>query len=222
MVASRVSWLGLIRVGTLTGLLGTLFSGDPVRSALALDHEPILGRFHNSYYYVVSEADYARHRIDNVIRDLEGNVLARVSTAFKRAVSVEGSGKLRDGRMINYADKVGDEVRFFVTPNPWGTGAGTCALEPFRTVAVDPKRIPLGALVRIDETAGMVLPDGSIHDGLWRVEDIGEVIRGDRIDLFVGEKAHGPVLDRHQIYYLRVLTVRLVAPPPEDSCVNKK
>jgi len=222
MGVSRVSWLGLIRVGTLAGLLGGLFAGDPVRSALAMDHEPILGRFYNSYYYVASEADYVRHRIDNVIRDMEGKVLARVSTAFKRAVSVEGSGKLRDGRMINYADKVKGEVRFFVTPNPWGTGAGACALEPFRTVAVDPKRIPLGAVVRIDETVGMPLPDGSIHDGLWRAEDIGGAIKENRIDLFVGERAHGPVLDRHQIFYLRALTVRLAAPPPVDSCAKKK
>lgn len=222
MGVSCVFWLGLIRVGALAGLLGTLFAGEAVHSARAKDHEPILGRFYNSYYYVASEADHAHEPVDEVIRDLEGRVLARVSTAFKRAVSVEGSGRLHDGRMINYADKVGDEVRFFVTPNPWGTGAGTCPLEPFRTVAVDPKRIPLGALVRIDETAGMLLPDGSIHDGLWRAEDIGEVIRGDRIDLFVGERAHGPVLDRHQIYYLRTLTVRLVAPPPADSCTKKK
>lgn len=222
MVLSHVPWPTLIRVVTLTGLLGTLCASGVVRSSMAADHEPILGRFYNSHYYVASEADYARHRTDNVIRDMEGRVLAHVSTAFKRAVSVEGSGKLRDGRMINYADKVGGEVRFFVTPNPWGNGAGTCPLVPFRTVAVDPKRIPLGALVRIDETAGMVLPDGSVHDGLWRAEDIGEVIRGDRIDLFVGERAHGAALDRHQIFYLRAVTVRLVAPPPEDSCVKKK
>lgn len=222
MGVSRVSWLGLIGVGALTALLGASFASDLVRSAKAADHEPILGRFYNSYYYVVTEADFARHRIDNVIQDLEGRVVANVSTAFKRTVSVEGSGKLRDGRMINYAAKVDGEVRFFVTPNPWGNGAGACALEPFRTIAVDPSRIPLGALVRIDETVGIALADGSIHDGLWRAEDIGEVIRGDRIDLFVGERAHGIVLDRHQIYYLRALTVRLVAPPPEDSCVNQK
>lgn len=209
---------GVAVVGALLGLLAAVLPFCPVMGA---DREPVLGRFRSTYYHVARESDYAHLIADDVILTLKGEILARVSTAFKRAVSVEGTGKLRDGRVINYAGRKNDEVRFRVTSNPYGDGVGTCALVPFRTVAVDPSKIPLGAVVRIEETIGMRLPDGSFHDGLWKAEDIGEAIWGNRIDLFVGEGDQGAVLTRHRITHLRPLTVRLVSPPPEDSCAKQ-
>jgi len=211
----------LIQVVLLRSLLGSAVALSTAPGLMAAEHEPILGRFHTTYYYLAREADYPHERLDTVIRDLKGGVLARVSTAFKRALTGEGSGKLRDGRVVNWAGKKNGEVRFRLTPNPYGDGFGACALVPFRTVAVDPAKIPLGALVRIDETIGMLLPDGTFHDGLWKAEDIGEAIKGERIDLFVGERDHGAVLERHQIIHLRPLTIRLVSPPADDTCVKK-
>ncbi len=61
-----------------------------------------------------------------------------------------------------------------------------CKVEPMRTLAVDPKVVPLGSVVYIKETEGLVMPDGRLHDGLWYASDIGGAIKGQRIDLFTG------------------------------------
>lgn len=181
---------------------------------------PVLGYFRNTYYYVVLESIYAADPIDSSLLDMEGRDLARVSTAFKKALTIEGTGKLRDGRVLNFAGRVDGETRYRVTAHPHGTGVGDCALIPFHTIAVDPQAIPMGSVVQIDETIGMVLPDGSRHDGTWRVEDIGSAIQGDRIDLFVGDGNQGKVLDRAGIANLQALTVRVIEAATVPNCTQ--
>ena len=184
--------------------------------------DTIIGKFRNTYYYVVAESDYAQAPIDNAIVDIKGGVLARVSTAFKKAVDIEGTGKLIDGRVINFAARVNGEIRYRIVASDWGLGVGTCPLIPFHTIAVDPAFIPLGSLVQIDETVGMELPDGTRHNGLWRAEDVGGAIKRDRIDLFVGTPHEGgTVLSHGNITHLKALTVRLIAPPSSDSCIDR-
>lgn len=183
---------------------------------------PVLAKLRNTYYYVVLEAEYAKDPVDAVILDMSDNVLARVSKRFKRALNIEGSGRLIDGRVVNYAGIRNKEVRYRFTQSPYGDGVGTCPLIPFHTIAVDPNLIPMGSVVRIDETVGMALPDGSIHDGLWRAEDVGGAIQKDRVDLFVGDgEQGGQVLTAHGIRHLQALTVRLVAEPTPDNCTTQ-
>jgi 3D (Asp-Asp-Asp) domain-containing protein len=64
-----------------------------------------------------------------------------------------------------------------------------CRVSPMRTVAVDPAIVSRRTIIFIKETVGLVLPDGSIHDGYWYASDIGPAIRGSRIDLFTGPGA---------------------------------
>jgi 3D (Asp-Asp-Asp) domain-containing protein len=64
-----------------------------------------------------------------------------------------------------------------------------CHVSPMRTVAVDPRIVSRRTIIFIKETVGLVLPDGSIHDGYWYASDIGPAIRGSRIDLFTGSGA---------------------------------
>jgi hypothetical protein len=116
---------------------------------------------------------------------MQGDVLYRGSSGFKRGAEIEGSAKLRDGRVINYAGQVAGEVRWKLTQNPWGDGA-RCPLVPLRAAAVDPVRIRLGSILFIDKTRAIRRPDGSAHDGFWYAVDTGGAIRGDRIDLFAG------------------------------------
>jgi 3D (Asp-Asp-Asp) domain-containing protein len=61
-----------------------------------------------------------------------------------------------------------------------------CAVSPMRTLAVDPRVIPRRTIVFIEETVGMIMPDGKIHDGLWYASDIGGAIKGAKVDLFTG------------------------------------
>lgn len=187
--------------------------------AFAID-EPI-GKFRNTYYYMVFEADYPKEPRTSAIRALDGSVLVKVSKKFYDAIWLEGSGRLSDGRTINWAGVVDGEKRYHVTKFAWGRGTGNCALAPFRTIAADPSQIPSGALVKIDETVGMKLPDGTRSDGIWRAEDTGSAILHDRIDLFIGKKGYAHLLDEAKVGHLQALTITLVRQPYPDSCVFK-
>jgi 3D (Asp-Asp-Asp) domain-containing protein len=73
-------------------------------------------------------------------------------------------------------------------------GVGTrdslgCRVSPMRTLAVDPALIPRHTILFIKETVGLVMPDGSLHDGYWYASDVGGAIKGARVDLFTGMDA---------------------------------
>lgn len=61
-----------------------------------------------------------------------------------------------------------------------------CQVTPMRTLAVDPNIIPRRSIVFIAETVGLIMPDGSKHDGLWYATDIGGAIKGSKVDLYTG------------------------------------
>lgn len=61
-----------------------------------------------------------------------------------------------------------------------------CRPVAMRTVAVDPRVIPRRTRLFIRETVGMLMPDGSRHDGYWYASDTGGAIKGERVDLYTG------------------------------------
>ncbi|HET6409035.1 MAG TPA: 3D domain-containing protein, partial [Chthoniobacteraceae bacterium] len=73
---------------------------------------------------------------------------------------------------------------------PYGDGAGRFILAPYRTLAVDRSKIPLGTAIYIPSARGVpiVLPDGSSarHDGYFFAADVGGKIRGTHVDFFLG------------------------------------
>ena len=64
-----------------------------------------------------------------------------------------------------------------------------CKVVAMRTAAVDRTLIPKGSVLFIKETVGLMMPDGSRHDGYWYASDTGGAIKGKRIDLFTGYSA---------------------------------
>lgn len=62
-----------------------------------------------------------------------------------------------------------------------------CTVVPMRTLAVDPTVIPRRTVVFIEETVGLLMPDGTKHDGLWYATDIGGAIKGSKVDLYTGQ-----------------------------------
>jgi 3D (Asp-Asp-Asp) domain-containing protein len=64
-----------------------------------------------------------------------------------------------------------------------------CKVSPMRTVAIDRALVTRGAILFIKETVGLLLPGGGVHDGYWYASDTGGAIKGQRIDLFTGERA---------------------------------
>jgi 3D (Asp-Asp-Asp) domain-containing protein len=120
----------------------------------------------------------------------EGFFFGRVPERYACSLKLEGSGLLRDDRVVNYTGscKYGYGTCFEqldATNFPFGRGAGLRPLIPFKSVAVDPRVVQLGEPLYIPEFDGMVLPDGSIHDGCVRADDTGGGIKGKKLDFFV-------------------------------------
>ena len=139
-----------------------------------------------TFYWIVDESSkrYDGKR-DTELRDTRGAVIARTHAKFRRDLVMEGTGWLRDGRTVMYARKVGGEHRFRVTKLRYGITATGCQLNPYRTAAVDPRIIKLGSKISIPQLKGTVLPDGTVHDGVFTANDRGK-FRGAHVDIFVG------------------------------------
>ena len=158
------------------------------------------------FYWLVLEADYDEPPGDKAPKSgrgatvpenswvelytPDGFFMQRVTERLAWALRLEGSGLMRDGRVINYTGKCAygygtcfqqlDEHE-----HPFGRGAGQRPLIPFKSVAVDPRLVPIGEPIYIPEFDGLVLPDGSIHDGCVRADDTGGGIKRRKMDFFV-------------------------------------
>jgi 3D (Asp-Asp-Asp) domain-containing protein len=157
------------------------------------------------FYWLSLEGDYADTVSTNVPRGgacavpanrwvelytKDGLFFGHVPERYACSLKLEGSGLMRDGRVVNYTGpcKYGYGTCFEqleVTDYPFGRGAGQRPLIPFKSVAVDPRVIPIGEPLYIPEFDGMILPDGSIHDGCVRADDTGGGIKGRKMDFFV-------------------------------------
>jgi 3D (Asp-Asp-Asp) domain-containing protein len=120
----------------------------------------------------------------------EGYYFGHVPERFAWSLRLEGSGLMKDGRIVNYTGKCpfGYGTCFEqldVDEHPFGRGAGLRKLIPFKSVAVDPRLVPIGEPIYIPEFDGLVLPDGSIHDGCVRADETGGGIKRRKMDFFV-------------------------------------
>src|SRR5688572_13009509 len=121
--------------------------------------------------------------------------ITEVSREFAAALKIQGTGKLRDGRVLNVWGHCGCETSpcYKIIAHQWGTAGTGRPLQPFRTVAVDPKLIKLGSLLYVPLLEGRVMPGrspwgGFVHDGCVVADDTGGGIKGEQLDLFVGKK----------------------------------
>jgi 3D (Asp-Asp-Asp) domain-containing protein len=121
--------------------------------------------------------------------------IAEVSRDFATQLALQGTGKLKDGRVLNIWGQCRCDRSpcFKVTSATWGTGGSGRQLQPFRTVAVDPKVIKLGSLLYVPLLEGKRMPGrppwgGFVHDGCVVADDVGGGILGTQLDLFVGRR----------------------------------
>jgi 3D (Asp-Asp-Asp) domain-containing protein len=146
--------------------------------------------FRLSFYWLAYEEEYAREKYDTDIYDELGFWIGRYPSAFVYELKLEGTGFLRDGRLLNYSGPcdVGMGTCFSILDpkrHPMGRGVQNRALEAFRSVAVDPRLIPIGSTIWVPELQGIELPDGTKHDGCLRADDQGGAIKGGKLDFFV-------------------------------------
>jgi 3D (Asp-Asp-Asp) domain-containing protein len=146
--------------------------------------------FRLSFYWLAYESEYANLKYDTDIYTRQGYFLGRYPSAFVYELKLEGTGVLNDGRVINYdgecAYGMGTCFRTLdLSLHPLGTGVQQRPLIPFRSVAVDPRYIPIGATLYVPELVGIELPDGTRHDGCLRADDQGGAIKEHKLDFFV-------------------------------------
>jgi 3D (Asp-Asp-Asp) domain-containing protein len=146
--------------------------------------------FRLSFYWLAYESEYANEDYDTDIYDKNGFWIGRYPSAFVFELKLEGTGVLRDGRVLNYAGECGYGIgtcfeQMEMNEHPLGRGVQHRRLVPFRSVAVDPRYIPIGSTIYVPEIVGMVLPDGTHHDGCLRADDQGGAIKQHKLDFFV-------------------------------------
>ncbi len=127
-------------------------------------------------------------------------LLAEVDKEFARQLALQGTGRLKDGRLLNVGGGQNctcDRRPCFhvIEGQTWGTAGTGRPLAPFRTVAVDPKVVKLGSLLYVPLLEGRTMPGrppwgGFVHDGCVVADDTGGGIKGFQIDLFVGRKGY--------------------------------
>lgn len=160
----------------------------------------LIGSFKVSYYYLVTERERGEWPL---FSSSCGEVITLTSSRFHGLLSREGSGRLLDGRIVNFEERCGCARPGFMGVRkcysvldragfPWGRGARLnglfVPLRPFRSVAVDPALIPLGSHLYIPFWQGKRAPDGRMMDGCFRAEDTGALITHERIDFFGGSE----------------------------------
>jgi 3D (Asp-Asp-Asp) domain-containing protein len=174
-----------------------------------------LGQFSITFYYVIGEDEIVAKKATKAANDNEVELaatapadlvtlfqkdcepIAEVSSEFARQLQLQGTGKLHDGRLLNISGKCKCDYSpcFHVTETQWGTAGTGRPLQPFRTVAVDPKVVKLGSLLYVPLLEGRTMPGrppwgGYVHDGCVVADDTGGGIDGHQLDLFVGRKSY--------------------------------
>jgi 3D (Asp-Asp-Asp) domain-containing protein len=171
-----------------------------------------------TYYWVASQSDYSGAN-DTILCDVSAATLATVPLKFAQALALEGTGRLTDGRLLNIGGSCacpsGMTTCYIVldpAKYPWGVGAASRALAPYRSVAVDKTFIPLGTHLYVPELDGVQMPAsyGFVHDGCLSADDVGGGITGAHLDFFVAEKANYLTLDG----MLNLTSVTVFANPP--------
>jgi 3D (Asp-Asp-Asp) domain-containing protein len=146
--------------------------------------------FRLSFYWLAYESEYANLAYDTDIYTRSGFFLGRYPSAFVYELKLEGTGVLNDGRVINYDGECGYGMgtcfrTLDLAQHPLGTGVQGRPLVPFRSVAVDPRFVPIGATLYVPELVGIQMPDGTRHDGCLRADDMGGAIKEHKLDFFV-------------------------------------
>jgi hypothetical protein len=149
------------------------------------------------------------------IRNMRGREIGpSVARADWCAGALAGSLRV-NGEVYNFAGVNGspqancshgpsERVRWRESPHPYGTGARSNPLHPFRTIACDLGWVggstpwvnggypEFGQRIYIPAADGVELPDGTVHDGIFVCEDTGGAVTGNHIDVFLGPMS-GPM-----------------------------
>ncbi len=170
-----------------------------------------IGDLRPTFYWVALETNDGKPK-SNALLDVNGDTIAKVGDKFFGGIKMEGTGRLLDGRIVNFHVREGKEIRWRVCPPsaPYGYGLQDYILKPFHSVAVDPSVIPIPSKVYIPAAKGIPLPDGTIHDGYFDAVDIGDAIQNQRIDIFTSMGDTSAVFEKHGLTNMTPTAVYLI------------
>jgi 3D (Asp-Asp-Asp) domain-containing protein len=164
----------------------SLPKAPPLESELkpGLVKEHLLGSFRVTFYWLVEEDSYPGERTTPLYA-FDGELLGYFPERFVRDLRIESCALLSDGRVVSMW-KAGNLCQ--VVKAPLGVNGHT--LDALTSVAVDPSLIPIGAKLYIPEADGISLGGDKRHNGHFYAHDVGGLIRGKRIDIYLGIKSN--------------------------------
>ncbi|KAK9721080.1 hypothetical protein K7432_003720 [Basidiobolus ranarum] len=149
-----------------------------------------------TFYWIANESEHSGSKTVT-IKTCSGKQIAKVSSSFANAARMEGTARLRNGIVLNLDCACKGGYSCFTTINkgrfPYGVGAKDNALKPF--ISVSANDIPLGTKILVKQLKGLKMPNGRIHNGCVRVDDIGWSFGKNQIDFLVGDKKYYNQLD---------------------------
>lgn len=130
--------------------------------------------------------------------DKAGNAISpKISKSDYCLCGIEGTCTI-DGQVYDYSGVGAQRVPFTCAKYSghkiywskgkfkYGKGNKSNPLEPFVSVAADQKIYKFGTWIYIPSAKGLALPSGKVHDGFFRVDDVGGAIKGNHLDFFTG------------------------------------
>jgi len=153
-----------------------------------------------TYYFMPS---FTQDKNGVELRDINNKPLGvKLSISDYCSISMEGTGFI-DGKTYNYSGttrkhkvkckhRASGYVKFYVTKHPYGVGNKNNPLIPFVSIACDQSRFKFGQKFFIPSAVGTLLPSGKKHDGNFICGDVGGLIKGNHIDVFIGGATKNP------------------------------
>jgi 3D (Asp-Asp-Asp) domain-containing protein len=174
------------------------------------------GAYRLTFYWDASQEAHELETPTVDVYDVHGLYLGTYPQSFADDLKMEGTGILLDGRVLNWAgscNKGAGTCYVVLDPSvyPEGRGAGDRTLKVYRSIAVDPRMIHLGDAVYLPELDGVVLPDGTVHDGCVVADDVGAMIKRKHVDFFVGGSEGYRLIDQ-EIAGKETVTPEVAAP----------
>jgi 3D (Asp-Asp-Asp) domain-containing protein len=144
-----------------------------------------LGKFKVTFYWIIQESEYSGTK-DTPLYLESGKVLGYFPSRFVSDFKKEACAELKSGKLISYLKRV-NKVRVVTQ----FLGFNGYTISPFKSIAVDPSIVPLGSKLYIPALTQMGKDN---HNGVVYAHDIGSMINGHSIDIFVGYKSNTRLL----------------------------
>ncbi|KAI9258972.1 hypothetical protein BDA99DRAFT_538891 [Phascolomyces articulosus] len=128
------------------------------------------------------------------LKTASGKTIAKVSKSTYEKFQMEGTGLLKNGKMVNLDSGKDKFMEVDRKKDPFGIGEDDdVALDPWVSVASND--LDRGTTLYIHELDGLKLPDGKTHNGCVRVDDEGWSFDGCQLDWFILEYGAYKTLD---------------------------